>query len=311
MTEPKRDNPALAITCALIAVGLASTQDAITKSMSGSYSAYETVMFRCIGSLPILLVMLWRTGGFAQLRTPQLGSVILRGALLCLGYFCFVLAIAAMPIADAVAIYFTMPFFVAGLAGPLLGERVRPHRWLAIAAAFIGMLIMVRPGAGVFEPASLFALLSALSYAVGQMLGRPIAQTVSLPAIAMWQNVIYFAAAALMALIFNMIEMPAFTHKSLVFLSRPWVWPDLRDMAIFLGNGVLAAFAMVFFASAYKHAESSFVAPFEYSGMIWAVTYGYFVFGDFPGTATWTGGAIVIITGILMILRDRQLDRAI
>jgi drug/metabolite transporter (DMT)-like permease len=154
MTAAHRDNRLLAIGCILAAVGFAATQDAVVKSMSGSYSAYETVMFRCVGSMPILAALLRRTGGFPSLATPLLGRVLLRSIILCTAYFAFVLSIAAMPIANSVAIYFTMPFFVAGLAGPLLGERVRIHRWLAIIAGFIGVIIMVRPGAGVFEPAA-------------------------------------------------------------------------------------------------------------------------------------------------------------
>lgn len=310
MKAKHQDNRILAIVCVLAAVGFASTQDAVVKAMSGSFSAYETVMFRCLGSFPVLAVLLYRAGGFRQLATPLLGRVLLRSIILCTGYFAFVLSIAAMPIANSVAIYFTMPFFVAGLAGPLLGERVRLHRWLAIAAGFIGVLIMVRPGAGVFEPAALLALLSAFAYAIGQMLGRPIAQEVPPVVIAMWQNTVYFSVGLLLAILFNSFDFSWLSHKSLVFLSRPWVWPSRLDGLILSANGILAAFGMILFVSAYKYGESNFVAPFEYSSMIWAVTYGLLVFGDFPDGFTWIGAAVVVVAGIAMIWRDRQLDRA-
>ena len=306
-----RDNRILSIVCILTAVGFASTQDAVVKTMSGNFSAYEAVMFRCLGSFPVLALLLWREGGFARLATPLLGRVLLRAIILCAAYFAFILSIAAMPIANSVAIYFTMPFFVAGLAGPMLGERVRLHRWLAIIAGFIGVLIMVRPGAGVFEPAAILALLSALGYAVGQMLGRPTAQQVPPAVIAMWQNVVYLTVALLLAILFNSFDFSWLTHKSLVFLSRPWVWPGLFDGFVLFANGILAAFGMILFVSAYKYGESNFVAPFEYSSMIWAVTYGLFIFGDFPDSFTWIGAAIVATAGILMVWRDRQLDRAI
>ncbi len=129
------------------------------KAMSAGYPAYETLMFRCIGSLPVLACLLWRESRGWSLATPLWRASCCAAIVLCTAYLAFVLAIAAMPIANAVAIYFTMPFFVAGLAGPLLGERVRLHRWLAIIAGFIGVLIMVRPGAGVFEPAAFLALI--------------------------------------------------------------------------------------------------------------------------------------------------------
>lgn len=310
MTSPHADNRLLATVCVLAGVGLASTQDAIVKYMSGDYPAYEALMLRCIGSMPILVPILWRQGGLRMMATPLLGRIFLRGLILGVAYLCFVMAIAAMPIANAVAIYFTMPFFVAGLAGPMLGERVRWHRWLAIGAGFAGVLIMVRPGAAVFEPAAVFALLSALGYAVGQMIGRPISQKVPPIVISLWQNGIYFSIALMLAVLFHSFDFGEFRHPSLVFLSRPLVMPAWRDGLLLLGSGVLAAFAMLLFVNAYKYAESNFVAPFEYSAMIWAVLFGLVVFGDFPDTYTWVGAAVVIAAGILMIWRDRQLDRA-
>jgi drug/metabolite transporter (DMT)-like permease len=309
-TAKYNDNLLLAVGCILAGVALASSQDAIVKSISGGYPAYEALMLRCIGSIPILGFFIWRQSTDRSLFTPLLGRIFIRGLILGLAYLCFVLAIAAIPIANAVAIYFTMPFFVAGLAGPLLGERVRLHRWMAIIAGFIGVLTMVRPDEKGFEPASIFALLSAMGYAVGQMIGRPLAQDVSPIVIAVWQNVIYFAIGLVLAIAFNVVFTPEFTHPSLVFLTRPLAMPAVPDLALMLFSGVLAAFGMLLFVNAYKYGEASFVAPFEYSAMIWAVFYGLVLFGDFPDAKTWMGAAIVITAGLYMVWRDRQLNRA-
>ena len=304
------DNRAMAMVCIVLGVGLASAQDAVVKYMSSGYPAYETLLFRCVGSLPVIAFIFWKEGRGWSIATPLWPRVCLRGVILAAAYLCFVLAIAAIPIANAVAIYFTMPFFVAGLAGPLLHERVRLHRWLAIIAGFIGVLIMVRPGAGVFEPASLLALGSAFGYAVGQMLGRPLSQKVPPIVIATWQNFIYAAMSLAIGVFFNMFHGWHFTHPSMVFLSRPPVWPSTFDAVLLLGHGMFAACAMILFINAYRLAETNFVAPFEYSAMIWAVFYGIVLFGDFPDFWTWTGAGIVIVAGILMILRDRALDRS-
>jgi drug/metabolite transporter (DMT)-like permease len=304
------DNRALAMACVITAVGLASSQDAVVKYMSSGYPAYETLLFRCVGSLPVIAFILWKDGRGWSIATPLWRRVCLRGAILAAAYLCFVMAIAAIPIANAVAIYFTMPFFVAGLAGPLLHERVRLHRWLAIIAGFVGVLIMVRPGAGVFEPASLLALGSALGYAVGQMLGRPLSQKVPPIVIATWQNFIYAGMALAIGIFFNTFDAWHFTHPSLVFLSRPPMWPSAFDATLLFGHGIFAACAMILFINAYRLAETNFVAPFEYSAMIWAVFYGIVLFGDFPDVFTWLGAAIVVVAGILMILRDRALDRS-
>ncbi len=311
MKTPHKDNRLMAIGCILAAIGFASTQDAIVKAMSGDYSVYEAVLFRCAGAVPLLGLWLWRKGGVRQLTTSHLGLMVARGAILGSAYFAFVLAIAAMPIANTVAIYFTMPFFVAGLAGPLLGERVRMHRWMAIIAGFVGVLVMVRPGVGVFEPASLLALYSAFGYAAGQMMSRPISQNVPPIVMAIWQTVIVFLSALVMAVLFNSGDFSGISHKSLVFLTRPWVTPSIADALIFLSTGILAAIAMMLFINAYKYAESNFVAPFEYSSMIWAILYGLVIFGDFPDIYTWAGLTVVVVAGLLMLWRDRQLDRSL
>jgi drug/metabolite transporter (DMT)-like permease len=146
MSSALSDHSLRAALLALFAVGAASIQDAIVKHVSDIYPVTETVMIRCLTSLPVLAFMLWRAGGFTSLATPYWRVILLRSLVLCSAYFAFVMAFAAMPLANAVSIYFTMPFFVAGLSGPFLHERVPVHRWIAIALGFAGVLIMVRPG---------------------------------------------------------------------------------------------------------------------------------------------------------------------
>ncbi|MGB9141887.1 MAG: DMT family transporter [Aestuariivirga sp.] len=299
------DNKARAATLALMAIGLASTQDAIVKAMSGTYPVYETMLIRGLTSLPILAVWLGRVHGLRALGTPLWPRVLLRALILCSAYLAFILSIAAMPIANMVAIYFTMPFFVAGLAGPFLGERVPVYRWIAIIAGFVGVIVMVRPGVQAFEPAALLALYSAFGYAVGQMMGRSLAQKVEPLVIANWQNAVYFAVAALVGIIEQATGLVGEGQKSLAFLTRPFVWPTPQDFLLLSSVGVLAAFAMMSFISAYRLAQSSFVAPFEYSGMVWAVLFGFLFFNDFPDFWTWSGMAIVAGAGFFMLVMDR------
>lgn len=299
------DNKGRAATLVLLAIGLASTQDAIIKAMSGTYPVYETMLIRGFTSLPILVVWLAYTHGLHTLVTPLWLRILLRALILCSAYLAFILAIAARPIANMIAIYFTMPFFVAGLAGPFLGERVPLYRWIAIIAGFAGVIVMVRPGVAAFEPASLLALYSAFGYAVGQMMGRNLAQRVEPLVIANWQNAVYFVFAAVVGLIAQATGFVGESHKSLAFLTRPFVWPTLQDFLLLSAVGALAAFAMMSFISAYKLAESNFVAPFEYLGMVWAVMFGLLFFNDFPDLWTWGGMAIVAGAGFFMLAMDR------
>lgn len=299
------DNKARAALFILTAVGLASTQDAIVKAMSGTYPVHETMIIRALTSLPILGVWLAYAQGLRSLYTPLWPRILLRALILCSAYLAFILSIAAMPMANVVAIYFTMPFFVAGLARPFFGERVPIYRWVAIVVGFAGVIVMVRPGVQAFEPASLLALYSAFGYAVGQMMGRPLAHQVEPLVIANWQNAIYLIVAVLVGLIAQAAGFAGEGHKSLAFLTRPFVVPTLQDFLVLSFMGVFAAFTMMSFISAYKLGESSFVAPFEYSGMIWAVLFGLLFFHDFPDAWTWGGMMIVTGAGLFMLAMDR------
>jgi drug/metabolite transporter (DMT)-like permease len=224
-------------------------------------------------------------------------------------YLAYILSIAAVPMADSVAIYFFMPLIVAVLAGPCLGERVRLHRWIAIIVGFVGVIIMLNPGSGVLQPAALLALWSAIGYAIAQTMARRVVRTVPPAAMAFHTNVVYFTLAVSLALAFTFLDMGTVENKSLAFLTRPWQWPPLPDLAAMMLLGATVAFAMVLFGMAYKSAESSFVAPFEYSAMFWALLLGFFAFGDVPGLKTLWGGAIVLAAGLFMLWTDRRIDR--
>lgn len=308
MAAPIEDRKRAAL-LVIAAIFLATTQDAIVKSMSGSYPLSETVVIRCIASGPLLIAWLIHTRGLASLKTPRLPLVLLRSLVLCSAYFAFILAISSMPLANAVSIYFTMPFFVAALAGPVLGERVPWYRLLAIAVGFCGVIVMERPGVQSFQPAALLALYSAFGYALGQMLGRKLSTTVPPVVIANYQNTVYLVVACLITLV---IKASGFEGESLAtfsFLTRAWAWPSLYDFLILFIMGVFAALAMLCFITAYSLAASSFVAPFEYSAMFWAMAYGFILFGDKPDLWHLSGMAVVIGAGLFMMALDTRRQR--
>jgi drug/metabolite transporter (DMT)-like permease len=220
---PGHQNKFQAIGYITLAVGLATSQDAIVKFLTGTFPAYETVAFRGIMAAPFLLIWQARGVGLRALNTPLLGLVMLRSFVLCTAYFAFVLAIAVMPLANAVAIYFTMPFFMAAMVGKGLGEKVPHYRWFAIVVGFIGVVITLRPGASTFQPASLLALYSAFGYAVGQMLSRHISQTVPPIVISNWQNFFYVGFAVLVGLVVYVTGYMG--SGALPSLTKPFQWP--------------------------------------------------------------------------------------
>ena len=304
MTAAFLDDRRKAALYAVAAVATASTQDAVVKLLSGTFPASQTVFFRAIVAALILLPWMLAQRQRFQMWPANVHLLLLRGLILCFGYFCFVLSIAALPIATSVSIYFTMPFFVAALAGRALGEKVKAYRWIAITSGFAGVMLMVRPGAEAFEPAALLALASAMGYAVGQLLSRHVSQFASPVVVTFWQSVIYGVAAILLTAIAPFFEVGANSGKVAVFLLRPWTTPDALSLVLLIATGVLATFGSLFFVQAYRHAEANFVAPFEYTSLLWAVSYGLLLFGDFPDLYTWLGAGIVVAAGLWMLHRD-------
>jgi drug/metabolite transporter (DMT)-like permease len=303
------DNKLVAVLCACGAVGIACSGDVLVKWLSGSYPVHQILAIRCVIGIPILALIVNRNASLRSLWGPGTGLSLTRALIMSSAYLAFILSVAAVPIADSVAIYFFMPLFVALLAGPMLGERVRLHRWIAIIVGFMGVMIMINPGSGVLEPAALLAFYAALGYAVSQTLARRVVRKVPPATMAFHANAVYFAVAIGLAVIFTFFDMSHVQHKSLAFLTRPWQWPPWPHLVGMLLLGTSVAFAMVLFGTAYKNADASFVAPFEYTAMFWATVLGFFVFGDVPGLRTIWGGAIVLLAGLFMLWTDRRIDR--
>jgi drug/metabolite transporter (DMT)-like permease len=309
MNDPRSSRRLTGALTICLAVSIASSLDALTKWLSAGYPVHEVMAIRCLTALPLLLCALSYENVVTSLWPRRMGLVLLRGLLLASANLAFYLAIAAIPIADAVAIYFTMPFFVAAVVAPWLGESVRWYRWLAIIAGFAGVMIMIRPGAGVFDPAALFALWSAVGYGAGQAMARPLGHINSL-VIAFHQNTVYLAAAAALTVLFGTGQFAVPDHRSLRFLMSAWMWPTPPDFLLMVFFGVIAAVVMPLFAHAYKIAEASFIAPFEYTAIFWAVLWGALIFSDFPDLWTWSGVAVVITAGLFMLHMDHRYLRA-
>ncbi len=310
MTSPvQQDNKLLAMLYACGGVGIATSGDTLVKYLSDSFPVHQILFVRCLIGIPILAFINHRNGSLTGLMGPGTGLSLARGLIMSSAYLAYILSIAAMPMADSVAIYFVMPLVVALLAGPMLGEKVRPHRWIAILCGFAGVMIMINPGGGVLKPAALLAFYSAVGYAFSQTLARRIMRNVAPSAMAFHSNAMYLLVAVALALAFTVIDMGAVDNKSLAFLTRAWRAPSLLELSAMLLLGSTVAIAMVLFGMAYKSAESSFVAPFEYTAMFWAMAFGFLIFADVPGPRTLWGGAIVLAAGLFMLWADRRIDR--
>lgn len=296
-----QNRAALGILCLCLGIFIFSLQDAIIKAVSGDYPLTQVVATRCLVSAPILLAMIHFEGGIGAIISPEFRTLAGRAALLLLAYTTYYMAFPALPLADAVALYFTVPLFTIALAAPLLGEAIGWRRISAVLVGFAGVLVMLRPGEGLFEPAALLSLFAAVTYALAMLLARMVGSSASATVMAFYQNGVYLAGALGMAAFFHLTGIHEASHKSLDFLVRPWVWPTLKDFLLLASCGVIAAVAMTLITQAYRVARASVVTSFEYTGMFWAPLWGFLFFGEIPYLTTIAGAALIVVAGLFAL----------
>jgi drug/metabolite transporter (DMT)-like permease len=281
-----------------VGIMIFSLQDAILKGMSGDHAVTLALVLRSIVGLPILLVMVAYANGLRALRSGNWKLLIARGLILLTSYTSYYMAFPALPLAEAVALFFTSPIFVTLLASLMLREKVTPRAWAAVIAGFIGVLVILRPGSGLFEPAALLSLFSAAAYALSMVLARKYGAKEPTTVMAFYVNAVYLVAAAMIAALFGALGITAFGHPSLDFLVRPWAMPGAPDLLLMGVCGVIASVGMTLLTHAYRLANANLVTVFEYTGMLWVTLWGFLIFAEVPGTATVIGTAIIIAAGI-------------
>jgi drug/metabolite transporter (DMT)-like permease len=205
----------------------------------------------------------------------------------------------------AVAISFAAPLFITALAGPLLGEKVGPVRWLAVILGFTGVLVVMKDGLGLLEWAVVLPALSAFCYALGQLHGRHIGATESASTMAVYVNVVFLLLSGLAGLFIGSGDFAQWSHPSLAFLLRGWVWPSGVDLLLMLSCGVVATVGIHCLGQGYRLAEANLAATFEYTALPWAILWGFLFFGQLPGFSTLAGVGLVVFAGVVIAIRER------
>lgn len=247
------------------------------------------------GLIPVLVVVAWTHHLHDVLRTESVWGHARRGIVGMLAMGLWFAALQRLSLPEATAIVYAAPLMMVILAATLLGETVRVYRWSAVGVGFVGVVIIlipqIRGGFDVTRDAAAFGALLALFAACFMALGSVYVRQLATrePTITI---VLYFLIAGTAA----------------SFLTLPtWVVPSWTDFGLLTAIGVLGGVGQLLLTQAYHHAEASLVAPFEYTSMIWVVALGYLVFDEVPTVYVLAGGAIVIASGIFVILRERRL----
>jgi drug/metabolite transporter (DMT)-like permease len=272
----------------LVSIFMFSFGDALGKFMVATYSVGQLLWLRAFAALIVLSPMIWRhRSAFTRLERPWLQ--LLRVVLSTLEVAAFFLATVYLPLADVVTYYLACPIFVTALSAIVLREQVGWRRWSAVLVGFAGVLIALQPSAQTVSWPAMIALGGSMSFAVLMLITRSLRATPDI-VLATSQFIGTFTLGALMS-------------------PFGWMAPSLGSLGLFAAAGCISVSALLCVNRSLKLAPASVVVPYQYSMIVWAVMFGYFVFGDVPQPATIMGAAIIIGAGLYIFLRERKLGR--
>lgn len=288
---PARPHPLRGILMIMTAVAMFAVLDSIAKYLSRFYPVPGIVWARYAVHLLFVVMILGPRMKLGLVRTRHLGLQIVRGTLLAASSMLFFSALKFMPIAEASSISFVAPMLVTLLGVFLLKEKVEPAQWVAVAAGFVGVLIIIRPGSGVFSWVAILPLGNATTFAVYQILTRKLAG-VENP----YTSIFY---SALMGTVMLAGVLPF-----------QWTAPTTIVHALLLvAMGFFGGLAHLILIHAYDQAPVSTLAPFSYTQLIWVIIAGYLVFGDFPDHWSLTGIAVIMASGIYIATHQQLSER--
>jgi drug/metabolite transporter (DMT)-like permease len=265
--------------------------DAAVKWLTADYTPFQIAFMRYFFGIALALALAPRLGGLASLRTRRLGGHLTRSILNIAAMLTFYYALAAMPLADCMAIYAGAPLFMTVLSVMLLGEKVGLRRWAAILVGLVGVLLIIGPTGQGFSPAALLALGSTGLYALMIITTRQLSATESSHTILFYYSIACIAVTG-------------------AFMPWQWVTPAWGDLWIIAVVGVSGSLGQFCLNQAFRYGEVSLIAPLDYTGLLWAALFGFIVFGDVPGWAVLAGSAVVIASSIYVIRREAMLKRA-
>lgn len=285
MTE---QNTRLGILLMIGATIVFTLQDGISRHLGEHYNVLMVVMIRYWFFAGFVIAISARTEGGIRVaaRTGQPGLQIFRGLLLAAEICVAVVGFTILGLVESHAVFACYPLIIAGLSGPILGERVGWRRWSAIAVGFVGILIILQPGIGVFDPAAIIPLASAIMFALYGLLNRYVARRDTTATSFFWTGTV------------GAVVMTAVG----VWFWEPMSAPDWGWMLTLCVTGVLGHWLLI---RCYEAAEASAVQPFAYFQLVFASLLGMIVFGETLQINVAVGAAIIVAAGLFTLWRER------
>ena len=300
-------NPnAQGVLCLIGALGCLTLSDSIIKWLSPELPLHEITLFRSCFALVIVMIIVQLEGGLVTLKTRRPILHFVRGSMLVLANMFFFTALAAMPMAETVVLFYTAPLFICILSQPVLGEKVSLSRWLVIALGMIGAIIMLRPGSDVFQLISLLPIMAALSYAAMTMMTRKLGLQEKAGALTFYIQLAFIVISSIAGLAIGDGSFDIYHSQSLSFLLRAWVWPDWQQLQLLMVCGGIVSIGGYLISQAYRIGEVSAVAPFEYASLPFALVVGFYLWGDWPDWRAFVGTGLIISSGLLVVYIEKR-----
>jgi drug/metabolite transporter (DMT)-like permease len=220
-------------------------------------------------------------------------------------YTSFYLALAALPLAETVTLFFASPLFITILSALVLKESVDAAAKVAAVAGFIGVAVMFDPGTELFDPAALLAVFSALSYAAMAIATRRLGRSEKGPSLAFYPTLVYIALTLFIGGIFGDGSRAVGHHPSLRFLTDGWRMPGGGDLGLMLLLGLMSAAGFYCLSQAYRLAPPARIAPLEYIAVPLGVLWGFLFWQEVPGIRSFLAMALVVGSGLFILGRGR------
>ncbi|HBM61475.1 DMT family transporter [Salipiger marinus] len=288
-------SPLLGIALKLASVVLFVVMSALIKAASDEVPTGQTVFFRSFFAMPVILVwILWRRELSSGLRVKSVSAHFLRGIVGAGAMGFNFAALGLLPLPEVTALSYAGPLLTVIFAAVLLGEKVRIFRMSAVLMGLVGVVIVMWPLLTVSDVnravlwGVIFMMASAVLRALVQIHIRRMVATEQTAAI-----VFYFSLTA--------------TLLSLLTIPFGWVMPGPADLALLVGSGLIGGVAQICLTAGYRHGEAALLAPFDYASILVAILIGYVVFSDVPTVWMLVGSAVVIASGVAIILREHAL----
>jgi drug/metabolite transporter (DMT)-like permease len=288
-TPADDQNVLLGIVLMILGMAVFSAMDAVSKVLTADFSGVQVTWARYIFHLFPLVLLAGPARLKRMVRTRYPWVQGLRAASLAISALCIIVAFSMMPLADAVAVSFIAPLMIVASSGRFLGEKVGPHRWTAVLVGFAGMLVLVWPSGEVFDIGALFAVAAAVFWAAGMIMTRHVRDDDP------WSTLFF---TALVGTVLMSLAVPFF-----------WRPPSMSAWGLMLVMGLLGGIAHILVIHAFRHASASLLAPYNYTGLVWATFYGWLLFAEFPDQKVAVGAAVIVAAGLYAWHRERAGSR--